>query len=149
MPDLLADTLFSFARYGEETNMNPNQVFQFCSRHFALCSAANNDSLTAREDLATAHTGLAQAYLLLDDYAKAVEECQKCRVLDSQLPDVISGAAFPQFSNIYEAWGLFGLTRYDEAASLLLDVVRFRERKFGVNDTQSVKYDWHASCFYQ
>lgn len=139
LEDILGDTLFAYARYGEEINIDPQRVYNYCWRYHELCKQRNDGTQARREDLATSHTSLAQGYLLLDDWEPAVEHCRKCAELDSKLPEVVRGDDFPQFAYIFEAWGLYGLERYDNAEKLLVIVIDFRTRRFGENDKLSPK----------
>ncbi|KUJ16719.1 uncharacterized protein LY89DRAFT_63258 [Mollisia scopiformis] len=148
MLDLLADTLFSYARYGEETSTAPELVRDYSARHLELCRILDDGSLNKHEDVGTAHTGLGKAYLLLDRNEEAVNEFQQCINIDSESPDIISGDALSQFALIYQAWAYIGLgpERYNDAVSNLDKVIEFRKLKFGVNDVQSPKvgYALHA-----
>ncbi|UKZ88688.1 uncharacterized protein TrAFT101_004431 [Trichoderma asperellum] len=56
----LADTLFSYARYGEETNMDPQRVYEYCLQFHNICLELDDGSISCREDVATSHTSLAQ-----------------------------------------------------------------------------------------
>lgn len=137
MADLLSDTLFSLARYGEEINMAPQKLWDYSQRHLKLCEKLNDGSPDKLADLATAHTGLAQGYLLLDNYSEAVRECQLCMDID---PEVVAGREVGQFASIYKAWGHHGLGQNDEAALLLDSVIEYRKKQYGPDDINSTKY---------
>ena len=139
MQDLLADTLFSLCRYGEETGMSPQLLLEYSKRHLEISEKLNDGSDTKLDDLATSHTSLGQAYLALEDWTSAYEEIQKCKDIICNLDFIKSGEEFPQFANIYQSWALIGLERFDDAAELLLEAIRFRESKFGVDETDSLK----------
>ncbi|KAL7928385.1 P-loop containing nucleoside triphosphate hydrolase protein [Trichoderma chlorosporum] len=139
MKDLLADTAFSLARYGEETNMNPHKVFEYCDLYHRLSKELNDGSTARVQNLATSHTSLAQAYLLLDNYDKAAEHCNKCIAIEDDFPDHKSGAWMSQFAHIYLAWAEHGMKNYAKAIALASKVIGFRMRTFGPDDTESIK----------
>jgi hypothetical protein len=140
MKDLLADTAFSYARYGEETNMDPQTVFAYCMQFHTLRKELYDGTIASREDLATSHTSLAQGYLLLDQPAEAVRQCQTCIELEAKLPDHKTHGVMSQFAHIYQAWGMCGLGNYAQAAALCEKVVAYRETRFGARDQESIKY---------
>jgi tetratricopeptide (TPR) repeat protein len=119
---------------------DPKRVYQYCQQQNNLFKKLNDGSITGMEDLATSHTSLAQGYLLLDDYANAVSHCDKCIELESDMEDIKSGQAMNQFANIYASWGHYGLGEYTKAAERLLQVLEFRQRRYGIDDTESIKY---------
>ncbi|KAL6820101.1 hypothetical protein J3E69DRAFT_357520 [Trichoderma sp. SZMC 28015] len=127
MKDLLADTAFSLARYGEETNMDPHKVFEYCDLYHRLSKELNDGSTARVQNLATSHTSLAQAYLLLDRYEKAAEHCIKCIAIEDDYPDHKS------------AWAEHGMGNYAKAIALTSKVIEFRMRTFGPDDTESIK----------
>ncbi|KAK1246212.1 hypothetical protein MKX08_000014 [Trichoderma sp. CBMAI-0020] len=139
MKDLLADTTFSLARYGEETNMNPHKVFEYCNTYHRLSKELNDGSRARVQNLSTSHTSLAQAYLLLDNYGKAAEHCKKCIAIEDDFPDHRSGAWMSQFAHIYLAWAEHGMGNYTKAIMLASKVIDFRMRTFGPDDTESIK----------
>jgi len=139
MKDILADTAFSYARYGEETNMNPQTVFGYCLQFHELRKELNDGTIESREDVATSHTSLAQGYLLLDQPDKAVEHCQTCIDLEAEFPDHKEHGVMSQFAHIYQAWGMCGLKNYAQAAELCLKVIQYRTKRFGAQDKESIK----------
>ncbi|KAL6828080.1 hypothetical protein V8C40DRAFT_243423 [Trichoderma camerunense] len=147
MKDLLADTAFSLARYGEETNMDPHKVFEYCDLYHRLSKELNDGSTARVQNLATSHTSLAQAYLLLDRYEKAAEHCIKCIAIEDDYPDHKSGAWMSQFAHIYLAWAEHGMGNYAKAIALTSKVIEFRMRTFGPDDTESIKLGLALHCF--
>ncbi|KAL7894387.1 hypothetical protein HDV63DRAFT_396846 [Trichoderma sp. SZMC 28014] len=146
MKDLLADTAFSLARYGEETNMNTQKVFEYCDLYHRLSKELNDGSRARVQNLATSHTSLAQAYLLLDSYDKAAEHCKQCIALEDDFPDHKSGAWMSQFAHIYLAWAEHGMGNYTKAIALASKVIEFRMRTFGPDDTESIKLGLALHC---
>ena len=134
MIELFADTAFSFARYGEEINMNPQRVYQYCLQFHQLSMRLDDGSRKRIEDVATSHTSLAQGFLLLDNPAAAVAHCKRCIEIEESLGEPLS-----QFAHIYGAWGLYGLQKYDEASTMSTKVIEYRKKTFGENDKQSIK----------
>jgi hypothetical protein len=139
MKDLLADTAFSYARYGEETNMDPQTVFAYYMQFHTLRKELDDGTIASREDLATSHTSLAQGYLLLDQPAGPVRHCQTCIELEAKLPDHKTHGVMSQFAHIYQAWGMCGLGNYAQAAALCEKVIAYREMRFGPRDQESIK----------
>ncbi|UKZ61396.1 uncharacterized protein TrAtP1_002661 [Trichoderma atroviride] len=146
MKDLFADTTFSLARYGEETNMNPHKVFEYCDIYHRLSKESNDGSRARVQNLSTSHTSLAQAYLLLDNYDKAAEHCKKCIAIEDDFPDHKSGAWMSQFAHIYLAWAEHGMGNYTKAITLASKVIEFRMHTFGPDDTESIKLGLALHC---
>ncbi|KAH8125262.1 hypothetical protein LI328DRAFT_167514 [Trichoderma asperelloides] len=138
----LADTLFSYARYGEETNMDPQRVYEYCLQFHNICLELDDGSISCREDVATSHTSLAQGYLLLDKYEEAVKHCKECIILEQTLPDHLHEGVISQFAHIYQAWAWLGLKQYSKAAGLSLTVIEYRKMKFKENDVESFKMNF-------
>ncbi|KAK0645418.1 hypothetical protein B0T16DRAFT_411136 [Cercophora newfieldiana] len=146
MRDLLADIAFSYARYGEETNMDAQEVFDYCLQFHELRKELNDGTIESREDLATSHTSLAQGFLLLDRPEEAVEHCRTCIEMEAEFPDHKEHGTMSQFAHIYQAWGMCGLGKYEDAARLCHKVIAYREKKFGPNDTESIKLGLALHC---
>lgn len=140
MKELLADTAFSYARYGEETNMDPQVVFKYCLQFHNMRKELDDGTLESREDVATSHTSLAQGHLLLDQFEDAVNHCQACINLEAEFPNHIKEGIMSQFAHIYQAWAWIGLGDYAQAAALCLKVIEYRARKFVPDDQGSIKY---------
>lgn len=139
MKDLLADTAFSYARYGEETNMDPQKVYQYCLQFHQIRQELLDGSDPTLQDLATSHTSLAQGYLLLDKYADAVRHCKQCIELELGISDPLVQGTMSQFAHIYQAWGWWGLKQYGQAAGLATMVIEYRAKTFGADDVESIK----------
>ncbi|KJR86769.1 uncharacterized protein SPSK_02194 [Sporothrix schenckii 1099-18] len=139
MRDLLANTKFSYARFGGETNMDPKRVLGYCMDYHTIRKALDDGSLESREDVASSHTSLAQGYLFLDQFEAALEHCQTCIAIEAALPG--HEGVLSQFAHIYRAWALYGLQRDEEAAKLSMVVIQYRTTKFGQDDMESVKWD--------
>lgn len=139
----LVDTLFSFARFGAETNMDPHMVLEFGQRILRIREDMYHQMPSDQflSNVATAHTGIAQAYLLLDRYSEAIKHAEQCILVESTHPDMVAGTAINQFAKIFQAWALAGLGEqwYDEAADTALEVIHFREKMYGKDDTKSPK----------
>ncbi|ERS95526.1 hypothetical protein HMPREF1624_08042 [Sporothrix schenckii ATCC 58251] len=144
MRDLLANTKFSYARFGGETNMDPKRVLGYCMDYHTIRKALDDGSLESREDVASSHTSLAQGYLFLDQFEAALEHCQTCIAIEAALPG--HEGVLSQFAHIYQAWALYGLQRDEEAAKLSMVVIQYRTTKFGQDDTESVKLGLALHC---
>ncbi|KAI0115875.1 hypothetical protein GGR51DRAFT_502445 [Nemania sp. FL0031] len=140
--DELATTLFAFARCGAESNSNPIDILARSEELFGIRrdiynkSPDDNDALC---DFATAHTGVAQALLLLDRYEEAIAMAEKCIQLESTLPEMVAGKALNHFALIFQSVGLLGLKKYDMAEDKIQRILAFRKAAYGENDTNSIK----------
>ncbi|KAG5820419.1 hypothetical protein H9Q74_000613 [Fusarium xylarioides] len=147
LDDDLATTLFAMARWGVETGADANEVLSISrelleirkQKHDISCKSDKEVNLDVLKDLATAHTGMSQALLLLDRYQEAFDSAQRCIDLEAVLPEIVEGKAINQFAMIYQALALFGLERYDDAANLMDEIIAFRVRQFGSEDKNSIK----------
>ncbi|KAK4221667.1 hypothetical protein QBC38DRAFT_513436 [Podospora fimiseda] len=146
MNDLLADTAFSYARYGEETNMDPQLVFDYCLQFHELRKQLDDGSMESIQDLATSHTSLSQGYLLLEQPEEAVKQCQMCMDIEANFPEQKDEGVISQFAHIYQAWGMCGLKKYEEAARLCLKVIDYRTKNFGPQDKESIKLGLALQC---
>ncbi|KAK7742379.1 hypothetical protein SLS53_004524 [Cytospora paraplurivora] len=86
-----------------------------------------------------AHSEMALAYLLNNNYDLAIEYSIMARQINERTPEFLSGAYWPFFAIIHHAQALIGLNRHDDAEDLLLSTLHWREMKFGQNDTESFK----------
>ncbi|KAJ8128273.1 hypothetical protein O1611_g5365 [Lasiodiplodia mahajangana] len=140
--DELATTLFAFARCGAESNANPVEILARSEevleirRDIYNKSPNDNDALC---DFATAHTGVAQALLLLDRYEEAITMAEKCIQLESTVPEMVAGKALNHFALIYQSVGLLGLKKYEMAEEKVQRVIAFRKAMYGENDRNSTK----------
>ena len=139
LKDLLADLIFSYAKYGADTNMEAKEVFGLSMQFHELRKELNDGTMESREDLATSHTSLAQGYLLLDRPGEALEHCLICIKIEAEIPYNKEHGIMSQFAHIYQAWVMCGLNKYEEAAKLCLKVIAYRKEKFGPQDTESPK----------
>ena len=139
MSDLLAYSLFGLAKFGSWTNMDPQRIYDFSVRQLNVCLHLDDGSLRAKMNIAAGYGNLGMACMLIGQYAQAIEHCTRSEALDWEDPETIAGKGWPHFARIYRAWALSGLDRNEEAADLLEETLKWRERTYGINDVQSVK----------
>lgn len=80
------------------------------------------------------------ALMISDRFEEAIEAFQNSLEVYSQTPEFLSGEYRPDFPNMYLARAFCEVGRPSEAAMVVLENVRFRENKYGPNDTESKKY---------
>lgn len=78
--------------------------------------------------------------MISDRFEEAIEAFQNSLEVYSQTPEFLSGEYRPDFPNMYLARAFCEVGRPSEAAMIVLENVRFRENKYGPNDTESKKY---------
>jgi len=137
MNDMMADTAFIFARYGEETNMDRKTVYDYSLQCHYLWKDLVNGTTEYLEDLTMSHTSLAQGYLLRDKPDKAVEHCQESIRIRAEFRN---DGSICELAHILQAWGMCGLGNYDQAALLCEAVIQYRAERFGPEDRSSIKY---------
>jgi hypothetical protein len=87
-----------------------------------------------------AYTALSLGLILNERYEEAIKYAAEGREILKRLPSFGANNYWPHWAYTYHAWALIGLGRYSEALPLILDTLRWRERHFGRDDTESLKY---------
>jgi hypothetical protein len=136
MLDLQGDILYCLARCGAETNLHPRLILRYSAEYLDVCQELDDGSLNRQNDVMNAHTNLAQAYLLREDFVAAREECRKSK----EILRACAPKEFPQFAHIWEGWALHGMDRNEEAVEVLRSVLRYREQKYGIDEPPSLEY---------
>ena len=131
---LLADVLFGLSSLAADQN-HAADALAYSRRHFdvrmALVSVGRFGGL--------AYTELGLGLLLNDHFQEALDASRAGKALLVELPSFKEGTYWPDFAVIHEVLALIGLERDDEAIPLLEESIRFREKRFGRDDTQSFK----------
>ena len=94
--------------------------------------------------LAMAHLQMGLALTVCDRFEEAIDAFHRSLEVYSQLPESVSGLR-RDFPNIFLARSLCETGRPSEAAMIVLENIRFRENRYGPNDTESKKYVPHIS----
>jgi hypothetical protein len=139
MPELLADALFCCGSHASDTNHFKLHM-DFAQKHFdqRMKVEQRKSSLGLGTGMAYSEMGL--ACLLNNMYEKAIEYSITARQINEKTPEFLSGSYWPFFAIIHHAQALIGLDREDEAVDMILETLRWREEKYGPNDTESFKY---------
>ncbi|RFU26344.1 hypothetical protein B7463_g9995, partial [Scytalidium lignicola] len=139
MIDVLADVLSSHTFLAADADADKQLLLAFAKEHLKLRLEVGEETEENRDSLSMAYGEVAQAYMLNGDYVTAVEYCDIALEIDSRLEDTMSGNGWPHFCMMRKASSLLALRRTDEAATLMLDTLKFRERRWGPNENQSCK----------
>lgn len=142
MGELYADTLMclssSYAALGQ---MEP--TLKYAQRHFDQRIAVERSlGRTADSEMsmeAMGYTALALGMILAERYEEAASLCVTGRRLHERRPAFARGLYWPYWADAYHAWALIGLGRAADALPSMLAAIKWRERHFGLNDTESTK----------
>lgn len=88
---------------------------------------------------ALAYTELSLARLLSNEFEEAIRLAQHGRELQDPLEEFINGISYPHWAVFHISWGLIGLGRAEEARPMLMDLFSWRERRYGIDSTESFK----------
>jgi hypothetical protein len=88
---------------------------------------------------AMAYTALALGLILNERYEEAIPLCEEGRIKHEMVDAFREDRYWPHWAHAYNAWALIGLNRAEEALPSVIETLRWRERHFGVNDTESLK----------
>ena len=138
MPELFADALFCSGSYASDTNQFKLHL-KFAKRHFDQRMKVEDQKPSLGLGAGMAHSEMGLAYLLNDMYDESIEHCKLSRQINEKTPIFLSGSYWPFFAIIHHAQSLIGLNKEEEAVDMLLDTLRWREAKYGPNDTESFK----------
>ena len=139
LPKHLADALFCLSSHASDTNQFKANL-EFAQRHFAQRMKIESQKPELGLGAGMAHSEMALAYLLNRDYEKTIEHSIMSRRINEKTSNFLSGAYWPFFGIIHHAQALQALNRDEEAVDMLLEILEWREAKFGPNDTESFKY---------
>jgi tetratricopeptide (TPR) repeat protein len=142
MGELYADVLMNlttaYAAYGQR-----QLALKFAEMHMTqrikVERALNRTPDSEMSFEAMAHTALSLGLILNGRYEEAIKYAAQGRELLKRKPSFVADNYWPHWGFTYHAWALIGLEKYDEALPLILDTLRWRERHFGRDDTESLK----------
>ncbi|KAK7420401.1 hypothetical protein QQX98_002824 [Neonectria punicea] len=132
----IADVLVSLSALSNELN-DPQKHLGYAERHYEMRMKLRAMKDVPHIQLGMAYTQRASAYTQTGQYEKAIEQARMGRSVLETYPGYLKGEYWPFYAMIYEVLPLMSLGRDAEAARLLQDTVAWREKKYGVNDTQS------------
>ncbi|KAL8792441.1 MAG: hypothetical protein Q9195_004974 [Heterodermia aff. obscurata] len=135
MPKLFADALFCLSSVSSELN-KCEEMYIYARRHLMQRLKVENQQELSL-DVGMAYSEMGFAFYLNDMYEKAIECCDRSSAIYKKTPEFLSGEYWPHFAISHRAWALLGLGRGGEAVQGLLDTLRWRESKYGKDDTES------------
>jgi tetratricopeptide (TPR) repeat protein len=147
MPEQYANALFCSGSYASDTNQFRLHL-ELAQKHFDQRMKIESQKSALTLGTGRAHSELGLAYLLNNQYDKAIEHSIIARRSNEKLPEYLNGSYWPFFAIIHHAQALLGLNREAEALDMLLETLRWREVKYGPNDTESFKYGSSLSCLW-
>ena len=117
-----------------------------CQQERAIGYATKNLNLRLKMGridtyLGMAHLQMGLALIVCDRFEEAIDAFHRSLEVTAQFSEVPR-----QFPNIFLAKSLCETGRPSEAAMIMLEIIRFRENRFGPNDTESKKYVPQSSC---
>ena len=89
--EVRADVLKSLATLSVSTTRKPIEAVRYSDAHFHLRVQLNDQSQSAKDDLAMAHRDLGEVYMLSGQYEKSIEHCKQSQEIDFTQPDIIQG----------------------------------------------------------
>ncbi|KAI1346208.1 hypothetical protein F5Y01DRAFT_322036 [Xylaria sp. FL0043] len=137
---LHADVLFLLAVTYDALSDAENGM-KYARQHFKQQilvedAAGENGDLSFR---AMAYTQLACASVTSGEFEEAILHAKMGRSLLEKTEEYKNDTYWPHWADWSHAWALIGLRRYDEALPLVVTTLQWRERHYGVDDTESMK----------
>jgi tetratricopeptide (TPR) repeat protein len=138
---LYADVLFLLAVTYDSLGDLENAM-EYARQHFEQRisvenAAGENGDLSFR---AMAYTQLALGSVGTNDFEKAILLAETGREMLEKTEEYKNDTYWPHWAYWSHAWALIGLQRFDEALPLIETTLRWRERHYGMDDTESMKY---------
>lgn len=138
IPEEYADALFCSGSIASDTNRFKLHM-ELAKRHFKQRMEVENKKPKLTLGAGLAHSEMALAHLLNNQYEQTIEYSMKAREINQEPVEFLSGKYWPFFAIIHHAQALIGLNRHEEAEGMLLETLRWRQVQFGANDTESFK----------
>ena len=82
---------------------------------------------------------MALAHLLNNEFSESISYSETSRKINEKTPSFLNNEYWPFFSIIHYAQALVGLKRYEEAAIMVDETIKWRENKYGIDNTESFK----------
>ncbi|KAI9775352.1 MAG: hypothetical protein M1839_001268 [Geoglossum umbratile] len=136
--DLLSDVFYSRGADASEVN-EPVRCMEYTSRFWKLRLKHAETSPKGRKDirLGMSYNQMGVAYMMARDYESAVGVLEQAFEVYASVENSTPIMATLPAANMGLACWFLG--RYDEAYKALINILRERERVFGVNDSESFK----------
>jgi tetratricopeptide (TPR) repeat protein len=135
---ILADTLFSLATLGVETNQDSATILSYSLEHLKVRIDLNRGEWKDQELLSMAHCRLAQAYMFGGEYEKAISHCKHSKSVLSIDPE---SCAWYQWSQIFQAWCLIATSDLEEAESVILAQLQYQTEHVPSKESGSLMYN--------
>jgi hypothetical protein len=134
--DQLADVLVSLSALTNELN-DPKLHLMYAERHYKVRMKLHSITKVPHIQLGMAYTQRACAYGQVGRNEEAIEQAKLGKEVLVTYPGYIKGEYWPFYATLYEVLPLMALERDREATILLEATIAWREKKFGLDDTQS------------
>ena len=135
-PQHHADALFCLICHFAGAN-RPELLLTLAKTHFDIRMEMENQNPRLGFDAGVAHSQMALALLRNDRYEETINYAIISRHIEEKTPEYRSGEYWPFWAIMYHALALLGLDRGDDAVDMLLETLRWREAKYGPDDTES------------
>ena len=122
LPKHLADAIFYLSSHAADTNQFKLHL-ELARRHFDQRMKIENQNATLGQGAGMAHSEMALAYLLNQNYERANEHSIISRQINEKTPKFLCGEYWPFFGIIHHAQALQGLNRDEEAVDMLLETL--------------------------
>jgi tetratricopeptide (TPR) repeat protein len=135
----LSDIYYSRGADASEVN-EPSRCMEYTSLFWKLRLEHSKTSAKGQKDirLGMAYNQMSVAYMMNRDYESAVEVLEKAFEVYKDLENFTPIMATLPAANMGLA--CWFLERYDDAYKVLIDILREREKVFGINDNESFKF---------
>jgi plasmid replication initiation protein len=102
----------------------------------------DSKALAERDDQSRvmAYTELALGWLLNNNYEEAKSQAIKGRQILEGTKEFINDTCWSHWADYHHAWALIGLDRAEEARPIVLELLKWRQRHYGDDDTESMKF---------
>ena len=119
------------------------QGFKYARAHFKQRIHVEDSKPQAERDdtfRAMAYTELALGWLLNNNYNEAKAFATEGRQILEGTKEFIEDLYWPHWADCHHAWALIGLDRAEEARPILTEMLKWRQRHYGDNDVESMKF---------
>lgn len=117
---------------------DPQKHLMYAERHYEVRMKLHAIAPVPHIQLGMAYTQRAAANGQVGGRdEEAIEQAKLGKAVLVQYPGYVRGEYWPFYAVLYEILPLMALGRDEEATALLLDTIAWREKRFGVDDTQS------------
>lgn len=138
MPIEYADALFCAESHMTDTNQFKSHK-EIALKHFEQRMKIEQSKPTLNLGAGMAYSEMTLTHLLNDEFTEAIRYSKISREINEKTPSFLNNDYRPFFSIIPHAQALLGLHRYEEAATMIDETIKWRENKFELNDREFFK----------